>query len=78
VPAALYVWDGLWLVLVPPSPNVHAHDVGVFPDVSTNDTASGAVPLEGSARNPAVGVITVGPGGLLVLAGRMTKFNPPM
>lgn len=28
VPAAVYVWDGFWVLSVPPSPNVHAHAVG--------------------------------------------------
>ena len=49
------VWDGFCAELVPPSPKVHAHDVGVPVDVSVNDTASGAVPDVADAVKAAVG-----------------------
>ena len=35
------------LVAVPPSPNVHNHDVGELVDVSVNVTVSGLVPEVG-------------------------------
>jgi hypothetical protein len=55
VPAAVYVYVGFWAVDVPPSPNDHAHDVGLPVDVSVNVTGSGAVPDVGVAVNDATG-----------------------
>jgi hypothetical protein len=55
VPAALYVWLGLFAVEVPPSPKLHDQDVGAFVEVSVNCTVRGAVPLVGVAEKAATG-----------------------
>jgi hypothetical protein len=60
VPADVNVCDGLCAELVPPSPNVHDHDVGEPVEVSVNDTASGVVPDDVEGVNDAVGACTTG------------------
>jgi hypothetical protein len=59
-PGAVNVCDGFRIVLVPPSPNDHDHDVGDPVEVSVNDTASGARPEVVEAVNDAVGAGTTG------------------
>lgn len=41
VPALLYVWEGFFCVLVPPSPKFHDHDVGEFVERSVKFTFKG-------------------------------------
>jgi hypothetical protein len=53
------VWDGFCTVDVLPSPNDHAHDVGVFVDKSANWTVSGDVPDVTAEANEATGDVTV-------------------
>ena len=52
-PEVLYVYDGLWLVDVPPSPKVQFHPVGVpsegLIEVAVNWTIRGAIPFTGVA-----------------------------
>ena len=48
------------MVDVAPSPNTHAHEVGVLVDVSVNCTASGAVPDVTLEVNDATGMMTGG------------------
>ena len=50
--------DGLLVVDVEPSPNVHAHDVGELLDASVNATISGADPEVGVPEKLATGAAT--------------------
>jgi hypothetical protein len=61
VPAIVYWCDGLLAVLVPPSPNVHAHDVGEPADVSANCTVNGIVPEVGVPVKSATGATGTAP-----------------
>jgi hypothetical protein len=57
---------------VDPSPKSHAHDVGAPVEVSVNDTANGAVPLDGDAVKLAVGATAAA-----VDEGRSARSQPP-
>jgi hypothetical protein len=60
VPAVANVCDGFAAVLVPPSPNVQAHEVGPPVEVSVNETLTGAAPEVVDAVNDAAGAVTTG------------------
>jgi hypothetical protein len=48
VPAAEKVWFGFCAdEFAVPSPKLHSHEVGVFVEVSVNDTLNGATPDDG-------------------------------
>jgi hypothetical protein len=55
VPAVAYWWLGFCALLVPPSPKVHAHEVGVPEDASVKTVVSGATPLTGTPVKDATG-----------------------
>jgi hypothetical protein len=55
VPAAVYWWDGFWVVAVTPSPKSQLHDVGAFVEVSVKLTVNGAVPDAVDLVNEATG-----------------------
>jgi hypothetical protein len=54
----VYVNDGLWTVLVFPSPKSHDHDVGELVEVSVNCTVRGAVPEATLFVKLATGTVT--------------------
>ena len=58
------MWLGLGSVDVPPSPNVHDHEVGEPVDWSVKVTGSGATPEVGVAEKAAVGAAGGGGGGV--------------
>jgi hypothetical protein len=50
-----------WLVdVLPSSPKVHSHEVGVFVEVSVNETANGVTPDVGVYVNDATGDAVTG------------------
>ena len=57
-PACKYIWLGLWLVDVVPSPKLHENVIGARPPPAepVNATVSGASPLVGLADAPALRV----------------------
>jgi len=55
VPVDPYRCVGFWAVDVPPSPNVHDHDVMLPDEASENATFNGATPLVGAPEKSAVG-----------------------
>jgi hypothetical protein len=54
----VYVNNGLWTVLVFPSPKFQLHDVGELVEVSVNCTVRGAVPDVGVPVKLATGIVT--------------------
>jgi hypothetical protein len=56
LPALIYVWSGLWVVEVVPSPKSHFHDVGLLVLLSVNCTFNGIDPVVGDAEKAATGV----------------------
>ena len=50
--------NGLWTVLVFPSPKFQLHDVGELVEVSVNCTVRGAVPDVGVPVKLATGIVT--------------------
>ena len=51
------MYDGLSVVLIPPSPKFHSHEVGDPVDSSVNWTVRGAVPEVSDSVNAATGVV---------------------
>ena len=51
------MWLGLCTVLVPPSPNVHDHAVGVFVEESVKFTVNGTAPIVGVPEKAATGAL---------------------
>ena len=60
--------DGLWIVLVFPSPKFQLHEVGELVEVSVNCTVSGAVPDVGVTMK-----FATGEGGAVVVVDAITN-----
>jgi hypothetical protein len=73
VPALVKVWEGLSPVDVPPSPNDHIHEVGVFVDSSIKRTPSGTVPEVAFDTNAATGVDAADAGRMSTMQARRKR-----